>query len=249
MTLLRTPPRPRARIAVSTHWTELKLAAQAKSARPDARAAFEDFCRRYRSAVQAVIRSRASEAEAQDLTQKFFLKAIIERDALNKVDKDRGRFRAWLYRALHNFLVDEWRHDTRPAADQRLHDVFDELQAAPPTAVVTEYERHYAYAIAERVFEALHSHWAPKLERRGHTVDKPTLILWLIDRDSHAIAKLLAISNDHARQTIRQLYVTLWRLLEAEVADTVADEASIAGELQEICRILGVRAPEAGDYS
>src|SRR5262245_5142360 len=127
-----TSPRPRARIAISTHWTELKLAAQASTARPDARAAFEAFCRRYRSAVESVIRSRSSEARAEDLTQKFFLKAIIERDALNKIDPDRGRFRAWLYRALHNFLVDEWRHETREGADRRLEDAFDELQTAPP---------------------------------------------------------------------------------------------------------------------
>jgi len=238
--------RPRAGIALSTHWTELKLAAQATSARPDARAAFEAFCRRYHSAVHSLIRARCPDSQAEDLTQKFFLKAIIERDALNKVDPDRGRFRAWLYRALHNFLVDEWRHGTRPGADQRLEDAFDELQTAAPSTAACEYERHYAHAIAERVFEALHSYWAPRFERRGNSVDKRTLITWLVDRDSHAIAAFLSIRNDHARQTIRQLYLKLWRLLEAEVADTVSDEASLAGELQEICRILGVQAPDPG---
>jgi RNA polymerase sigma factor (sigma-70 family) len=240
-----TSPKPRARIAVSTHWTELKLAAEASSARPDARAAFERFCRRYRSAVETVIRSRYPEAQAEDLTQKFFLKAIIERDALNKVDPDRGRFRSWLYRAVHNFLIDEWRHHTRPAADWRLEVAFDELHAAVPIVSVTEFERHYAYAIAERVFEALHSAWAPKLERRGVIIDKRTLITWLIDRDSQAIATFLAIRPDHARQTIRQLFLTLWKLLRAEVAETVADDASLAIELEEICRILGVQSPDA----
>jgi hypothetical protein len=76
-------------------------------------------------------------------------------------------------------------------------------------------------------------------------VDKRTLITWLIDRDSQAIATFLAIRPDHARQTIRQLFLTLWKLLRAEVAETVADDASLAIELEEICRVLGVQSPDA----
>jgi RNA polymerase sigma-70 factor (ECF subfamily) len=239
--------RPRARIAVSTHWTQLRLAAQAHTARPDARAAFQTFCERYRGAVYGVIRARNPEVLAQDLTQDFFLHHLLDCADLDRLDPERGRFRSWLYKSLKHFLIDEARRRTRQARDHRLERAFDEEHATAELSSVSEYERHYAYAVAERAIQALHAHWAAKLQRHGATVDKRMLMTWLIDRDSHLIAATLKITPDNARTTIERLHADLWKRLEAEVAETVADDASLQEELAEVCRILRLRPPADRD--
>ena len=244
-----SPPRkPSARIALSTHWSELRLAAQADSALPEAQNAFQGFCQRYWSAVFSVLRSRYPEAQAQDLTQQFFLKHIIEREALRKLDPERGSFRAWLYTALSRFVIDEWRHSTSAGRDHRVEHVLDERTSSAPSMSVSSYEWHYANALAERALCALHARWAPKFagHKQGAHVDKPTLVSWLVDRDPQRIAAVLGIRPDNARQTVRRLYVDLWQLLEAEIAQTV-DAAQVASELEEICRILGVQSPGTAD--
>jgi RNA polymerase sigma factor (sigma-70 family) len=238
--------KPAARIALSTHWTDLKLAAQVASELPDARAAFQNFCERYWSAVYHVLRSRYPEAYAQDLTQQFFLKHIIEREALTKLDRERGSFRAWLYSALQHFVIDEWRRSTSAARDHRVEHPLDERTSSAPSMSVTSYEWHYANAAAERALSALHARWAPKFAAHGAVVEKPQMISWLVDRDSQLIAAALGIRADNARQTVRRLYVDLWQLLEADIAQTV-DAAHVAAELDEICRILGVISPRASD--
>lgn len=240
--------KPNARIALSTHWSELKLAAQADTALPEARAAFQGFCERYWSAVHSVLRSRYGEAQAQDLTQQFFLKHIIEREALRKLDPERGSFRAWLYTALSRFVIDEWRRSTSAARDHRLEHALDERTSSAPSMSVSSYEQHYAHALAERALSALHARWAPKFagHRNGAIVDQPTMVSWLVDRDAQRIAEVLGIKLDNARQTVRRMYVDLWQLLEAEVAQTVEPE-HVASELDEICQILGVQSPRAAD--
>lgn len=243
----RTSRRLPARITLSTHWTDLRLAAQAGSARPEAVAALQAFCERYRPAVYAIIRARHSEERAQDLTQQFFLRRIIERDDLNKLNQERGHFRPWLYTALDRFLTDDWRSRTSAGRDYRLENPYDEWSADVPAVTVSEFERHYAFAVAARALSALHARWLPRFAARGVTVDQRTLVTWLIDRDPRAIASALGIQEGNARQTVRRLYVQLWELLEADVADTVADVASVPAELAEICRILGVSAPGAAE--
>jgi RNA polymerase sigma factor (sigma-70 family) len=241
-------PKARARIAVSTHWTELRLAAQVGNAagneNPDAHSAFETFCRRYWAAVYSVIRARYPEELARDLTQEFFLSRIIEGDRLEQLNPELGRFRSWLYRTLQHFLIDKWKQRTARKHDERLNDELSDYATAPAALDVSEYERHYAHALADRAFDSLHRHWAPKFLRHGKTVDKVTLVAWLIDRDSQELTNVLGISADNARQTLHRLHGDLWRLLRAEVAQTIDEEAKLAPELQEVCRILRLTPPK-----
>jgi DNA-directed RNA polymerase specialized sigma24 family protein len=45
--------------------------------------------------------------DAEDLTQSFFLR-LLEKDALQVVDRGRGRFRSFLITALKHFVANEW---------------------------------------------------------------------------------------------------------------------------------------------
>ena len=45
--------------------------------------------------------------EAEDLIQGFFLR-LLEKGAMGKADRNRGRFRTFLLSSLKNYITDEW---------------------------------------------------------------------------------------------------------------------------------------------
>jgi hypothetical protein len=68
----------------------------------------------------------------------------------------------------------------------------------------------------------------------------------LIERDAEKIAQSLQVQPDNARQVLRRLHVDLWKLLSAEVAQTVDDDSQAHDELVHICQVLGIEPPSIG---
>lgn len=90
----------------TTHWTMLAAATLNGDAR--GRAALETMCRDYRRPVFAVLRARGmDEADAEDLTQDFFLQ-LFETEAWKRADRQRGRFRSFLLGTLTHMLQHVW---------------------------------------------------------------------------------------------------------------------------------------------
>ena len=96
--------RPREWFA-STHWSVVLAAKNGDT--PRATEAFEQLCRTYWPPLYAFIRREGhDEADAKDLTQEFFLK-LIERDYLQHLKHQRGRFRSFMLTLLKNFLSEQ----------------------------------------------------------------------------------------------------------------------------------------------
>ena len=90
----------------TTQWSVVLRAAQPDDS--SARLALELLCRRYWFPLYAFARRRVSSvAEAQDLTQEFFLR-LLEKNSLATASPERGRFRSFLLASLKNFLANEW---------------------------------------------------------------------------------------------------------------------------------------------
>jgi Sigma-70 region 2 len=71
----------------------------------EARAALEALYRTYCYPIYAFIRRRGYDRQdAQDLTQDFFVH-LLQKDALSRAERQRGRFRSFLLGALDNFLA------------------------------------------------------------------------------------------------------------------------------------------------
>ena len=87
-----------------TFWTVVLRARDAEA--PDRREALERLIQSYWKPVYALVRRRHDLESAKDLTQAFFT-AFLERDFLQYVDRERGRFRTFLRVALEHFLSDE----------------------------------------------------------------------------------------------------------------------------------------------
>lgn len=95
----------------STLWSVV-LAARDPEA-PGRQEALRTLIEAYWKPVYFFVRRKGSDAEtAKDLTQGFFA-ALLERNFLQYVRKDRGRFRSFLLTALEHFLADE--HDRAQA--------------------------------------------------------------------------------------------------------------------------------------
>src|SRR6516165_2522536 len=89
----------------TTHWS-LVLAARDRTS-PEARAALAALCSSYWSPLYAFIRRQGYSAdESQDLIQEFFTR-LLEKDFLEDVDREKGRFRSFLVKACSHFLANE----------------------------------------------------------------------------------------------------------------------------------------------
>ena len=89
----------------TTRWT--LVVAAGDPARKESRAALTSLCENYWYPLYAYARRRGhSSDEAQDLTQEFFLR-ILEGRYLDRVDREKGRFRSFLLTSLKFFLADE----------------------------------------------------------------------------------------------------------------------------------------------
>ena len=74
----------------------------------NARKALERLCETYWYPLYAYVRREGHGADdAQDLTQEFFAR-LLEKNWLNAVDREKGKFRSFLLAAMRHFLANEW---------------------------------------------------------------------------------------------------------------------------------------------
>ncbi len=101
-------PKPAATggIFATTHWTVVLAAGRGDS--PQADVALEELCRTYWYPLYAYVRRHGhSREDAEDLTQGFFAR-LLEKNYLEGITNDGGKFRSFLLVALKRFLANEW---------------------------------------------------------------------------------------------------------------------------------------------
>src|SRR5687768_18214456 len=95
-------------VFATTHWSVV-LATREIDA-PRAAVAMERLCRIYWYPLYAYLRRRGhSEHDSQDLTQGFFAQ-LLERNSIQKTDREKGKFRSFLLASLNYFVADERDH-------------------------------------------------------------------------------------------------------------------------------------------
>src|SRR5215471_13136635 len=88
----------------TTRWSQVRAAGESVSEADDA---FANLCNDYWPPIFAYVRRLGfAEADAQDLTQGFFLH-LLEYHTVRRADSGRGRFRSFLLGALKNYLANE----------------------------------------------------------------------------------------------------------------------------------------------
>jgi RNA polymerase sigma factor (sigma-70 family) len=230
----------------TTHWS-IVLAAGETSA-PGARQALENLCQTYWYPLYAYVRRRGhSPEDAQDLTQSFFAR-LLEKKYLHQVDREKGRFRAFLLAALKHFLADEWdkaraqkRGGGRTLISLDATVAEDHYQREPADTTTPEvlYERQWAATVMEQVRTRLRQEYAA--EGKGMLYYKLRLLDTGEDREETyaQLASQQGQSVSAIKTAAQRMRRRFGELLRLQIAQTVGSPAEIDEEISHLMAVLG----------
>jgi RNA polymerase sigma factor (sigma-70 family) len=215
---------------------------------PQSGKALAELCQDYWYPLYSFVRHQGYAAhDAQDLTQGFFAR-LLEKNFLDDVHRERGRFRSFLLVALKHFISNE---RDRQRAKKRggghspvqwdSHDAESRFHSEPATELTAEriFDRQWAHSVLDRSLG--------RLERDYHRAGKRELFEQLRPTlggestgDSYAqLAERLQMSEGAVKVAVHRLRRKYRELLRAEIAQTVADPDEIEEELRDLLAALG----------
>jgi RNA polymerase sigma-70 factor (ECF subfamily) len=229
----------------TTEWSVV-LAARDRGS-PQAEEALARLCQRYWYPVYSYIRRQGSSPEdAADLTQGFFAR-LIEKEDLRQVDRERGRFRAFVLAACRHYLANARDHDRaakrgggRPLLSIDAGTAEDRLRLEPRHDLTPEKEflRRWTLTVIDQSLCALRD----ELDGQGKGPLFESLKSFLIGEagdDSCARAAREQGSTEGAvRVAVHRLRKRFRARLREEIARTVEDEAAVDDELKSLLASL-----------
>jgi RNA polymerase sigma-70 factor (ECF subfamily) len=205
------------------------------------------LCETYWYPIYGYIRRQGYRAEdAADLTQSFFA-SLIERRDLARVDRERGRFRAFLLASARHFLLNDVtrrRAQKRGAGQPALSMEFDVAERRflrEPVAAETPetiFDRQWAVTLIDRVVQDLRRDWVRVEKARDFDALGACLAGQKPDGGYAALAAKLGTSEGAVKVTVHRLRRRFQRRLRQEIAQTVVDEQAVDDEIQYLLRIL-----------
>jgi DNA-directed RNA polymerase specialized sigma24 family protein len=235
----------------STHWSMVLAAGQRDS--PDSDQALATLCRVYWYPLYAYARRRFDRPdEAQDLTQGFFAE-LLEKEYLQAVDPQRGKFRSFLLTAFKHYLAKE---RDRAAALKRgggRRTVALDFQAGesryllePADHVTAEviYERRWALTLLDQALIRLRQEFT-SAGKVGLFEGLKQALTGDGQMKSHAqIAVDLDMTENAVKVAVHRLRKRYQEVLRAVIGETVASPDEIEGELRDL--FAAVRARNSG---
>ena len=142
----------------TSRWT---LIVRAQGSGPEAHAALGALIRCYENSVVTLIRHRGfpPDQTADDLKQAFFAR-MLERNDVERLDRDRGHFRGWLKTAVIRFVFNDWERWYRKAA-KLAAPIVDDIAAAE-SAPYDPFDVAYAWETYRPAFDKLRNEQSDK---------------------------------------------------------------------------------------
>jgi RNA polymerase sigma factor (sigma-70 family) len=233
---------------VSTRWTVV-LSAGRKSS-PQSDQALAELCQIYWYPLYAYVRRQGhSREDAEDLVQAFFA-LFLEKNYLEGLSSDCGKFRAFLLACLKHFLANQWDKARRykrggtaqhlsldwQTADERYH--LEPPDIASPDRL---YDREWALALLERVVERLRQEYtvAGKQDLFEHAKG---FLMGRGDGVPHSqAAAALNMDEGALRVAVHRMRKRYRDTLKEEIGQTLSDPSSVDEELRSLQQSL--RAP------
>lgn len=228
----------------TTHWTMVLSAKGATLSNNDALA---NLCSSYWYPIYAFIRRKGSTPhEAEDLTQEFFAR-ILQRDWLANAHPAGGKFRSFLLACVKNFLANE--RDKALAQrrgggrapiplereDAETRYVVEPLDTMTPDIL---FERRWVFELLERTIETLRDEHA-QTNRLDWFEDLQGFLPGGKEVISRAeMAQKRRVSPNAIDVAIHRLRQRFGLILRQKVAETVAAESEVDGEIRHLMTIL-----------
>ena len=228
-----------------TRWTVV-LAARAQPS-PESFAALETLCATYWYPLYAYVwRTGQMPADAQDLTQEFF-RRLLEKNWLEAANPDKGRLRTFLIVALKHFMANEWRRagarrrgggQVTVPFDTALAETRYAAEPAPASAADAAYDRQWALTLLDLTLRRLEAEFAVAGRAGDYLVLKDTLMAGRGGIDYAAVAAQLGLAEGAARVAVHRLRKRFREIFRAEIAQTLAGDADLEGELRHLAAVL-----------
>jgi RNA polymerase sigma-70 factor (ECF subfamily) len=230
----------------TTRWTVV-LAAGSRST-PNADVALEELCRTYWYPLYAYTRRHGhSREDAEDLTQSFFAR-FLQRNYLEKLQAEHGKFRAFLLASLKHFLANEWDRARRQkrgggvpplSLDWQNADSRYQIEPADLLSPDKIYDRAWAVTLLERVIGRLREESAADGKASHFERLKPFLMMARGDIPYAQAAAGLGMTEGAARVAVHRLRRRYREVLREEIGQTLSDPAQVEEELQALFSAFG----------
>lgn len=232
---------PQADVFVTTRWTVVLQAGRQSS--PHSDQALAELCQTYWYPLYAYVRRQGKTKEdAEDLVQSFFAR-FLERNYLEGLAAERGKFRAFLLASLKNFLANEWDRSQRQKrgggvehlslnwqdADDRFH-----LDPPDPASPDRTFDREWAMALLERVVGRLRTECVADGKGRLFEQARGFLMVGQEVIPYAQAAAELGLDEGTVRVAVHRLRKRYRELLRDEIAQTLDDPAQVAEELRSL---------------
>ena len=232
-------------IFATTRWTVV-LAAGHRSL-PQADVALEELCRTYWYPLYAYVRRQGhSREDAEDLTQAFFA-CLLEKNYLEGISSEKGKFRAFLLVAVKRFLANEWDRANRQkrgggvkplSLDWQDADARYQINPADNLSPDKIYDRAWAVTVLERVITRLRDESGAEGKAKLYEGLKPFLMVGKSDIPYTQAAVALALSEGAVRVAVHRLRRRYRELLREEIAQTLSDPTQADEEMQALFSAL-----------
>ena len=222
-----------------TPWTQVRWSGGEDTR---ARASLEVLCRLYWVPLYAFARRQSlSPAEAEDVTQSFFMH-LLAGDAIANANQEKGRLRSFLLGALKHF-ISNWRRAeaTVKRGGRFLRVEFDTGEVEAVCAQREDglspdefYERRWAVALLDHALKDLELEHARAGKAEQFAVLSEYLLVHGKDAQHAEAAAKLGMTEGAARVAVHRLRKRFRERLREHVAATVGSEAEVDDELRHL---------------
>ena len=224
-----------------TRWTVVLAAGRERTEQSDA--ALEELCRTYWYPLYVYVRrhSRTKE-DAEDLTQAFF-ERVLEKNYFAGLDRERGKFRAFLLAALKHFLANEREkaHSQKRGGgavslplDWQEADTRYRIEPADRLSPDKLFDRAWVLTLLERVIARLRGELVAAGKTELFAQLKPFLELASNAVSYAEAATALQMNETAVRVTVHRLRRRYRELLRDELTQTLADPQQFDEELRSL---------------
>lgn len=232
----------------TTKWSLVMAARQGADAQ--ATDALEQLCRVYWPPIYAYIRRLGrSPHDAQDLTQEFF-HHLLKGDLLQRVDRQKGKFRGFLLTSIRHFLHNQWdRANTLKRGGAAIvvsidDDSWESLASCEEESLPSPeeaFDRRWMSLLIQRATDKLRQ----EQEIAGSVSEFEAVHDCLLGCAPHGSYEKIAAAQGTTKtaiaKKIQRLRERLRALIRTEVAQTVAHLSQVDEELGLLRKFMRVR--------